>query len=96
MGDLEGTQLLEYFILLGKPSNSFFDRFPKLNVEIIKGLKEINEIVPYDIKKLFDPNKYYKKREIELAADLFKKLVCIDANERITAEEALKHEFFSV
>jgi len=32
---------------------------------------------------------------MELAADLFKKLVCIDPDERITAKQALKHEFFA-
>jgi len=61
MGELEGLQLLEYFIVLGKPPNEFFDKYSKnLSSEVINGLKQIREMIPYDIIKLLDPDHFYE------------------------------------
>ena len=65
------------------------DQMTEQTVEIIFKIdnipkKEFYKILPKD----------YSKKEIELAGDLLERMLQWNPNERVSCEEALKHEFF--
>ncbi len=93
-GKTEGLQFFEHMCILGKPSNSYLHKF-NLPQAFNNYFEEMDEIVPYDLAKLLNKNKWYKESDVIQAADLLGKLICWDTNERLSADEALKHSFFN-
>ena len=92
-GKSEGLQIFEQMCVLGKPSIEYFKKF-NLPATYISFFNDLEEIIPYDLKKLLNKNKNYPDQNIKLAADLLSKTICWDPYDRLSAEEALKHQFF--
>ncbi len=63
-GDKEANQLFEYFILLGKPSNSYFDKFTNIKKETITAFKQIKDIEGYNITEILNVKGLYKVKTI--------------------------------
>lgn len=94
-GKTEGSQLLEQMALLGTPTDDEFKRMaaniPKTTMKMLKQLETFEK---KDLSSLI-PSSAYHKRDIKKAVDLIESMLKWDPKERITAEEALQHEFFS-
>uniref|UniRef100_A0A7S3JJF5 Protein kinase domain-containing protein n=1 Tax=Euplotes harpa TaxID=151035 RepID=A0A7S3JJF5_9SPIT len=93
-GKTEGSQFLEQMAILGTPSSSQFERMasniPKNTMRLLKQLekferKDVSSLIP----------SFYHKRDIKKVVDLIESMLEWDPKERITAEEALQHEFFT-
>ena len=93
-GKTEGLQLFEQMCVLGKPASNYFGKF-NLPQNFLNFFNDMEEVVPYDLKKLLNKNKSYDNNSLEKAADLLAKTICWEPSERLTAEEALKHPFFN-
>lgn len=93
-GKSEGLQIFEHMCVLGKPKKDYLKSY-NLPQNMLNFFNELEEIVPYDIKKLLNKNKEYDEGKISQAADLISKLICWNPNERLSAAEALRHDFFS-
>lgn len=92
-GKSEGLQLFEQMCVMGKPTENYFRKF-NLPQNFINFFAELEDIVPYDVKKMLNKSKEYEDRDLKEAADLLIKLICWDTDERLTAREALNHPFF--
>ncbi len=92
-GKTEGLQLFEQMCVLGKPAKSYFNKF-NLPQNFMIFFNEMDEIVPYDLKKLLNKSKTYEDEDIEVAADLLVRIIAWEPSDRLTAAEALKHPFF--
>jgi glycogen synthase kinase 3 beta len=93
-GKTEGSQFLEQMAILGTPSSSEFERMasniPKTTMKMLKQLekferKDLGTLIP----------SYYRKRDIKKVVSLIEAMLEWDPKDRITAEEALQHEFFT-
>lgn len=67
--------------------------YKNLKEENKRLLKKLQYFEPIDLKNLFPS--VYKKKDIAEAADLLKHLLAWDPQQRYSAEQALKHRFFS-
>lgn len=93
-GKTEGSQLLEQMAILGTPTSAQFERLasniPKTTMKMLKQLEKFER---KDLACLIPEN--YRKREIKKVVNLIESMLEWDPKERITAEEALHHEFFT-
>lgn len=93
-GKTEGSQFLEQMAVLGTPSSSEFERMasniPKTTMKL---LKQLDKFEKKDLASLIPS--FYHKRDIKKVVDLIESMLKWDPKERMTAEEALHHEFFS-
>jgi serine/threonine protein kinase len=93
-GKTEGSQFLEQMAILGTPTSSEFERMasniPKTTMKMLKQLEKFEK---KDLSSLFSLG--YHKRDLKQVVDLIESMLAWDPKERITAEEALQHEFFS-
>ena len=92
-GYSEGSQLLEYLIVLENPGRQYFTRYKDYCEKILNILDDLGKIYTYDLVDILDKNRYYDSEEMEKACDLIKKLLCLNQDNRITAEESLNHPF---
>lgn len=93
-GKTEGLQFFEHACVLGKPSIEFLERF-NLPSNLMNFFTQMEELTLCDLPKLFNKNKSYDYEDIINATDLLTKLICWDPDERLSANEALKHKFFN-
>jgi serine/threonine protein kinase len=93
-GKSEGLQLFEQMCILGNPSSNYFTKYG-LGQEFLKFFKEMEQVVPCDIKKLLNKSKTYDDRDVLLAQDLIFKLIDWDPTSRLSAAAALEHDFFN-
>ncbi len=93
-GKTEGLQLFEQMCVLGKPGVNYFNKF-NLPQNFLNFFNEMDEVIPYDLKKLLNKNKVYDNDKIENAAHLLSKIICWEPSDRLSATEVLKHPFFS-
>jgi serine/threonine protein kinase len=91
-GKSEGLQIFEQMCVLGKPSAEFIRKF-NLPQTYTGFFNDLEEIVPCDIKKALNKDKFYDDSDIRQAADLLFKLIAWDSNDRLSAEESLRHPF---
>lgn len=93
-GKTEGSQLLEQMAILGTPKTEQFSRMasniPKTTMKMLKQLEKFER---KDIADLI-PSSYHR-RDIKQVVDLIEAMLEWDPKERISAEEALHHEFFT-
>ena len=93
-GKTEGSQFLEQMAILGTPSAAEFKQMasniPKTT------LKLLNQLEKFDKKEISDliPESYFHRRDLKQALDLIEKMLAWDPKARISAGEALEHEFF--
>jgi serine/threonine protein kinase len=92
-GKTEGLQLFEQMCIMGKPLHQYFNKF-NLPQTFLNFFNEMDEIVPYDMKKLLNKNKAYDNDKIESAAQLLGNILSWEPAERLTAAEVLNHPFF--
>jgi serine/threonine protein kinase len=92
-GKTEGSQFLEQMAILGTPTTDQFQRMASnIPKTTLKMLKQLEEFERKDIGSLIPSS--YNKRDIKQVVDLIEKMLEWDPKERITAEEAIHHEFF--
>ena len=91
-GRTEGLQLFEQMCLLGKPDINYFEKFylPENYKQYFNSIK-IDKVE--DIYSIFDENHFYKKSDMDLAADLIFNMLNWDEDKRFTAEQCLNHPF---
>lgn len=83
-GEIDQINLM--FKLLGRPSEEIWPGFSKL--PNVKNLN-LNSVQPYsNLRAKF-------RYTTDLGVDLMQKLLCYDPSRRLTAEEALKHPWFT-
>jgi len=92
-GKLEGLQLFEHLSLLGTPNAGFFNKF-SLTSKITSLTDNLEYMYPADFEELLNNQKKYDSEFITDAADLILKMLKWEALERITAKDALEHDFF--
>lgn len=93
-GKTEGLQLFEQMCVLGKPSTNYFNKF-NLPQTFLNFFNEMDDIVPFDLKKLLNKNKAYDNDRLEYAAQLLSKIITWEPSDRLSAADALKHPFFN-
>jgi len=92
-GKSEGLQLLEIMAVLGSPSdNEKPYLYSQLSKSARKSMEELEQMQPIDLTK--NISKHYKTTDVNLAMDLAKKMLQWNPKKRISAKQALKHEFF--
>ena len=97
-GDSEGLQLCEQMQMLGQPSDAELSQLQKecsqATLQLFSKVRQGHEV---DFSKLImaNPGNNYTKREAELASDLIKQCLRWYRLDRITAEQAMQHPFFS-
>jgi serine/threonine protein kinase len=94
-GKSEGLQLFEQMCVLGNPSPSYLKKYG-MAAEFVKYFEGMDQIVPCNLRKLLNKSNYYPDKDIELAEDLIFKLIDWDPVNRISAAQALEHEFFTI
>lgn len=93
-GKSEGLQFFEHLCILGNPSPSYFDQFA-LPENFVSYLKNLDKYIPTDLKKIINSSKFYSEKDISQATDLICKMICWEPKERISAHDALFHEFLA-
>ena len=96
------NQIKAIFNFIGRPKEEELSRYYKINEgmnpEFQKNLEAImpesGEVIDFD-KKLIDLDKTKYLSECKSALDLIKGLLNFNVNKRLSAEQALKHDFFS-
>jgi len=93
-GKTEGLQVLEIFAILGIPTEKDQEYlYRNLSDDTKKMVKNIEKYTAIDLKKVFP--KQYSKSDVDQAGNLASQMLFLNPNNRITAKEALKHQFFS-
>ncbi|MCQ2821678.1 MAG: protein kinase [archaeon] len=106
-GETEGEQIFRHIDVMGTPDQRYFSSFI-LPSNYKTDLRAMEEKPSVDFVKLIDTDGFYQRElmrnrgeteqtptELNLAADLLKKMLCLDPAQRISAEDALRHPFFS-
>lgn len=93
-GKTEGLQFFEHICVLGNPDPSYFDQF-EIPESYMNYLKNMDKVIPMDLKSILNSDKAYQDKDIAKASDLLSKLICWDVNKRLSAHDALSHNFFS-
>lgn len=93
-GKTEGLQLFEHMSVLGNPKKGYFEKFT-IPESFVNYFKNMEQIEPANIKKILNEKRNYSDKDINKAANLLLKLICWEPEERLSAHDALEHEFFS-
>ena len=90
----EGMQILEYVNVLGMVDFNYLEQFniPSAFKQFLKNYK-IDKF--YGLPEILNSKNYYSQLDIEEACDLLNNMLKWDYNQRLTAEECLRHKFFS-
>ena len=93
-GKNEGLQILEYINVLGMVDFDYLNQFdiPQSFKDFLKGYK-IDKF--YALEEILNRKKHYSKKDMDEACDLLKNMLKWDYNQRFSAEECLRHKFFS-
>lgn len=93
-GKTEGSQFLEQMAILGTPTSSQYERMASaIPKNTMKMLKQLEKFERKDLANLIPS--FYRKRDIKKVVELIEAMLEWDPKERITAEEALQHGFFT-
>ena len=94
-GKKDAIQLFEIIALIGFPSKKVIKKyFCNINSKIIKELKRFSFLKENNINKLIPSS--YSSHEKSLATQLLSEMLTFSPQNRVTAENALKHDFFSI
>lgn len=93
-GRAEGMQLFEQMTILGGMPKGYLSSFPagKLLMDLVDSIKSIQTCDLVDLMKV---NFHLSNEMLKDLRDLILKMICWWPHERLTAEEALKHPFFT-
>ncbi len=92
-GKTEGSQIIEQIAVLGLPQEKdLYGMSDQMKPETVDLIFKIDNIPKKDFNKILP--KEFAKRDIDQASSLLERLLKWNPNERVTCEEALKHEFF--
>ena len=91
-GIKEGLQIFEYMNILGIPDKKYLEQF-SINKSLYDILKECENMIPYQLNEILDPEHKYDKGDIDDVCDLLYNMLCWDFNKRFNAEQCLKHNF---
>jgi serine/threonine protein kinase len=93
MGKNEGLQIFEYINVLGLPNFDYLDQsnIPENFKDFLKNYK-IDEF--YSLNEILNKDKAYSQKDIEDVCDLLENMLKWNYDERYTAEECLRHNFF--
>lgn len=93
-GKTEGSQLIEQVAVLGLPSvDDLKSMSEQMTESTIKLVHRLDDIPKKDFKGIL-PRDSLTERDRILAADLLDKLLKWSPKERLSCDQALKHEFF--
>ena len=92
-GKTEGLQLFEHMSILGNPKKSYFEKFT-IPENYVNYFKNMDTIVPADLHKVLNEKKRYAEKDINKAVDLLMKMICWEPDQRVSAHDALEHDFF--
>ena len=81
-------QLEKIWRALGTPSSDYFERIPKISSNI-----NLDSFIDYPKREL--SKSFPKLKKIKFSHELAESFLQLNPRERITAEDALQHEFFS-
>ena len=93
-GKNEGLQILEYINVLGMVDFNYLNQFD-IPLPFKQFLKEYKIDKFYSLSEILNKHNYYSKKDIDEACDLLNNMLKWDYNKRFSAEECLKHSFFS-
>jgi serine/threonine protein kinase len=88
----EGLQIFEYINILGMPDENYLREF-NLNKNILETIKALENIEPYTLQEILNPNNYYDKKDIDEVCDLLYNMLSWNYKKRYTAEQCLEHPF---
>jgi serine/threonine protein kinase len=91
-GKSEGLQFFEHMCVLGKPTDNYFKKF-NLPQTFFEYFQNMEDIVPCNLTKLLNKNRFYVDDDIVQAADLLKNIICFESKERLSAKQVLNHPF---
>lgn len=93
-GRAEGMQLFEQMVVLGKMPKDYLPKFPsgKVILDLVNSIEKIDTVNLDDLLKI---NKNLNKEMIHDLNDMIMKMICWWPHERLSASQALKHEFFT-
>ena len=94
MGKNEGLQIFEYINVLGMVNFDYLDQFD-IPQSFKQYLKEYKIDKFYTLKEILNKDKHYSQKDMNDACDLLNNMLKWDYNERFSAEQCLKHKFFS-
>jgi len=93
-GKTEGSQLIEQVAILGLPSKEELKSMSKqMTEETIQLVHKLDDIPKKDFKTILPKDSMDDKTRAK-AASLLEQLLRWNPHERISCEQALKHEFF--
>ena len=91
-----GLQMCHYINVLGIPDNDYFKEFDNEdNKEFIEILKDYTVERPSTLQEILGSRKEYDQHDIDDASDLIQNMIKWDYNTRFSAEECLRHKFFT-
>jgi len=81
---------------LGNFPSNYLQNFYSLSQEFVDYLFTINSqpIRGCNFRKFLNPLGHYDQDQVDLAADLIKKMLAWNPNDRLSASESLQHTFF--
>ena len=94
-GKNEGMQILEYINVLGMVDFDYLNQFD-IPSSFKQFLKEYKVDKFYSLSEILNKKNYYSRKDIDEACDLLNNMLKWDYNQRFSAEDCLKHKFFSV
>ena len=93
MGINEGMQIFEYVNVLGLPDFNYLDQF-KMPHQFKNFLKNYKIKKFYSLEEILNKDYFYEERDIYEVCDLLYKMLKWNYNERFSADECLRHNFF--
>ena len=93
MGVNEGMQIFEYVNVLGLPDFNYLDQF-KMPHQFKNFLKNYKIKKFYSLEEILNKDYFYEERDIYEVCDLLYKMLKWNYNERFSADECLRHNFF--
>lgn len=91
-GKSDGLQFFEYISVLGNPGKEYFKQF-NLIPFIQNYFLNFEPTAGINLENILNTDGNYNSNDIKEASDLILKMICWNYNDRLSAEECLKHPF---
>jgi serine/threonine protein kinase len=90
----EGMQIFEYINVLGMVDFNYLSQFD-IPIPFKQFLKDYKIEKFYSLSEILNAKHYYSQTDIDEASDLLSNMLKWDYNQRYSAEECLRHKFFT-